>query len=116
MMRAFGADPSVVGIRRDMLGASDARLYSLFDGSETDQYERSESAKEEQMLAFLLASERGVTGELMSRFRRRFGRRAKGSRRRLVEKFMTLYPPGTVPVELRENLLDVLKDAVSPGK
>ena len=115
MMRAFGWDPSRVGVRRDMLQASDGPLYRIFDGKKTDNYERSTEAREEQMLAFLLAVERGLEGPLVARFRRGVGRQAKRNRAALVNKFLTLYPAGTVPVELRPNLLHILNDAVTIG-
>jgi hypothetical protein len=97
-----------------MLDEHDADVYALFGGSKVDNYERSDEAKEEQMLAFLLADERGVQGELMKRFRREFGTRARHLRERLVGKFMRPYPMGTVPGDLRERLTAILTDAGLP--
>ena len=115
MLRAFGVDPASVGIRKDMMSERDADFYALFEGERTDNYERSDEAKEEQMLAFLLADEHGLGGELMKRFRREFATRAGHLRERLVAKFMKLYPMGTVPAELRSPLNAILTDAHLDG-
>lgn len=109
MMRAVGADPAAVGIRRDLMNAGDASLYAVFDGRHTDNYERSREAVEEQKLCFMLAIERGLTGPLADLFKSRFGRRGRA---KLLEKFLHLYPPGTVPVELRSPLMHILNEAV----
>ena len=112
MMRAFGVDPADVGISRDMLGEAHADCYALFAGTKTDNYERSDEAREEQMLAFLLADEKGAQGELMTRFRREFGARARHLHDRLIAKFMKPYPLGTVPTDLRQPLTRILTDAM----
>ena len=111
MMRALGLDPASVGIRRAMLERSDARYYSLFNGRDTDNYERSTEAKEEQELCFLLAIDRGLTGPLVDRFKKEFGRRRR--RKKLLAKFLKLYPAGTVPMELRGSLMAILEDGTA---
>ena len=112
MMRATGFDPRQAGLGRVMTDARDARLYSVFGGSRTDQYERSVEAVEEQKLCFMLALERGLMGPLVERFKTCFRTRGK---EKLLDKFLMLYPPGTVPVELREPLMRILGEAVSRG-
>ena len=109
ILRALGVDPERVGIREKMLSPSHARLYAVFGGGETDNYERSTEAREEQALCFMLAGERGLTGPLVDRFRKQFGRRGKA---KLLKKFLKLYPAGTVAMELREGLLRILKEAL----
>ncbi|HUU43504.1 MAG TPA: hypothetical protein VMX57_06975, partial [Planctomycetota bacterium] len=111
MMRAVGADPSTVGIRRDMMRRTDAGLYRVFDGRGVDNYERSALMKEEQQLAFMLAIENGLTGPLVDRFKKEFGRRGRA---KLLAKFMKLYPAGTVPMELRGRLMGILEEAMRP--
>jgi len=109
IMRALGVDPASVGLRRKMLSPSDARFYSVFGGAATDHYERSADAKEEQMLCFMLAIERGLAGPLVDRFKKQFGRRGK---QMLLEKSLKLSPAGTVPMELRGKLMHVLSQAM----
>ena len=109
-LRALGRDPVDVGLPRPMISERDARYYNVFDGAATDQDERTRESKEQQELAFYLAIERGLTGPLVKRFRARF---RGGSRRdELAAKYLALYPPGTVPAELRSRLLAVLRDAM----
>lgn len=112
-MRAFGGDPRAVGIRREMMGLADASLYAVFEGVRTDQYERSTEARQEQALCFLLAIGRGLSGPLVERFKTRFA--GKFSKQELVKKFLKLYPPATVPMELRGELMRILNEALAPG-
>ncbi len=110
-LRALGVDPASVAFTREFVSARDARYFALFEGHDADHYERTAESKEQQELAFHLAIERGLKGPLVRRFRARFhdGRR----RDELLAKYLALRPPGTVPVELREDLLGILRDAVA---
>jgi len=111
LMRALGGDPRAVGIRSEMMGLADAPLYAVLGGVRTDNYERSAEAREEQALCFLLAIEHGLSGPLIDRFKARFA--GKFSKQELLAKFLKLYPPATVPVELRTDLMTILRDAMS---
>jgi hypothetical protein len=108
-LRALGLDPAEAGLTRPMTAAKDARYYGVFDGRDTDHHERTVEAKEEQELAFHLAIERGLSGPLAKRFRAKF----RDGRRRdaLLAKYLALRPAGTVPAELRPQLLRILADA-----
>jgi hypothetical protein len=110
MMHALGFDPDRVSHGRVMLDEGDAPYYPLFGGHATDNYERPVESVEEQELCFLLAMDRGLAGPLVERFQREFGRRRR--KKKLLAKFLQLYPPATVPVALRQRLMGLLKDAV----
>ena len=107
---ALGIDPASVGLKRGFASASDARFFALFGGRATDHYERTTESKEQQELAFHLAIERGFAGPLARRFKARF---PDGIRRdELLARYLALRPPATVPPELRDGLMRILKDAM----
>ena len=123
---ALGVDPASVGLKRGFASARDARFFALFGpstsrraaslssgGADTDHYERTTESKEQQELAFHLAVERGLAGPLARRFTSRF---PDGIRRdELLAKYLALRPPSTVPPELRDGLMRILRDAMKQG-
>jgi len=71
LMKANGINTKLVGLRSNFLDKKHKELYCLFDGKETDCYEKSKEAKEEQLLAFYLAYKNGQRGYLMDLFKKR---------------------------------------------
>ena len=113
-MLALGADPASVGLPRSMMDARDGRYYAVFDGRETDTLDRSAEAKEQQELAFHLAIDLGLKGPLARRFSARCQDRL--CRDDLLSKHLALFPAGTVPSDLRERLLRILREATGQMK
>ena len=112
MIRAVGADPSQVGFHNRLLRTKHKKLYRLFDGRAVDGYERSDEARDEQLLAFLAAWRGGTRGPLMSYFEADFLPEAAAREDDLRSKFLGLYEPMTVPQRLRKRVLTLYERAL----
>jgi len=87
-MKAHGIDTKRVGFKKDLLSKEHKRLYTIFNGSETDEYEQSKEAKEQQLLAFYLAYKRGEKGYLIDYFKKYYLNKVKKNIKRLKEKYL----------------------------
>lgn len=114
-MMALGINPKTVGLNEPLLGQKKKELYGLFDGEGEDSgvYDKSGLGRDEQLLAFYLAYQRGVKGELMKDFSKKFLLEAKSRERELREKFFSAYEPKSQPYELRAPLLKIFKTELS---
>lgn len=113
MIRAVGGDPRQAGFHHDLLQLKHKKLYRLFDGREVDSYERSEEARDEQLLAFLMAWKNGTRGSLMSRFERDLLPEARRRERELRRRFLAVHEPTTVPPRLGRRLIRLCERALS---
>jgi len=107
MMRATGTDPALVGMDKNMLGKNSRRLYSLFKGKESDSYEKSRGARDEQLLSFLLALRNGSKGKMIDAFKQNHLKEARRREKELVRKFLTLHYGTSIPQEYREKILSI---------
>lgn len=112
-MRANGIDPKTVGFRLNLFEKRYKKLYRLFDGREIDMYEKSEEAKEEQLLAFYLVYRNKQKGNLIDLFKRKFLEEAKSKEDYLVKKFLSLHKSITMPRKIRKNVLSVFEEELS---
>ena len=113
MIRAVGGNPRQVGFHHDLLQMRHAKHYRLFGGREVDSYERSAEARDEQLLAFLMAWRNGTRGPLMSRFEKDFLAEAKRRERHLKKKLFALYEPTTIPPSLAKRVLALYEKALA---
>jgi hypothetical protein len=113
MIRAVGGDPRIVGFHDDLLEARHARHYRLFDGGEVDSYETSAQARDEQLLAFLMAWRKGTRGPLMSRFEKEFLPEARRRERGLRKTLLAPYAPSTIPAPLARRVLALYRKALA---
>ncbi len=107
---AAGIDPALVGFHTSMFGKGKERCFSLFRGEETDCYEMSVQARDQQLLAFRLAADAGFTGACIDRFRRQFAREEQRRHRELLRAYLDLQPAPNLPAPLRRDVARLYAD------
>ena len=101
-MKAFGINTKKIGLR-NMFKKKHKKLYCLFNGKEVDRYEKSQEAREQQLLAFLLAYRQKARGYLIELFKKKFFKEALAKEQELRKKYFKLWP-AQMPRELKEVL------------
>lgn len=112
-MMALGINPKKVGFTQKMLTAKKRHLFAVFPnrkGNQDSAFDQSQAARDEQLLAFTLAYKRGVRGELMNEFARRFGREGRGKELQLREKYFGIHSSNTLTYELKKPLLRIFEE------
>lgn len=106
---ANGVDPKRVGFKGNLLTRAKLHLFSLFSPGRVKEfdYDNSEQAMKEQMLAFLLAYRRGVKGAAMNYFKKRFLKQAKTEEKVLRENFFGIHSTSTVPKTYTKKVLKI---------
>ncbi|MBI2617788.1 hypothetical protein HYW55_06655 [Candidatus Gottesmanbacteria bacterium] len=114
---ALGIDPKRVGFTQVMLGKEKRRLFPVFprkSGVLDSAYDQSGLGRDEQILAFTMAVERGVNGELIHEFKKMFGREARSRKKELKERFFSVYPSRTITYELKKPLYTIYEEELKP--
>lgn len=118
-MRANGIEPRSVGLAVDMFGEDSIRCFPLIrdaaTGVHTAGYDATPCGRDEQLLALLLARERGASGAVIERFEARFLAEATGRRAELEARFLRVQDSRTMPVALRERVMALCREALAPG-
>lgn len=112
-MKANGIDVKRVGFKTDLFQEKYRDLFSLFNGKETDNYEKSEEAKEQQLLAFYMALKNGEKGDLIEKFKEAFLDEAKRREDELHKKFFSIHDVSSIPAEIRDDVVRVYKEELS---
>lgn len=103
---ALGLDPFELGFEASMLEEEKSPHYNLFSESlhRKDTYRR--FIRQEEVLAYHMACQRGVEGPLMDRFRREFLSEAEKRATRLMKRvFRVQSKPGKSRIEIEAALL-----------
>ena len=108
-MKAFDIDPERAGLHKNLFGKRYKRYFSLFGGRATEEQEHSRQAKDEQLLAFYMAAEKGATGYLIDKFKRVYLKEARRRKKKLFKQFFSLYP-AHLPKEVSGKLNRIYKD------
>jgi len=112
-MKAFSIDPGRVGLRNILLSKKNKKLFSLFHGKEVDCYEKSKEARDQQLLAFLMAYENRARGELIELFKAKFLEEAKERETELRKKFFSIYKSKTMPKRIERAASSIYKEELS---
>jgi len=112
MMKAFDFDTKTVGYTKNLLEKKYKKLYALFDG-DVDQYEKSPQARDEQLLAFYLARN-NAKGYLMDLFKKKYLKEAKEREDELRKEFLGIYKSITMPQSIKNQVLSIYKEELSP--
>lgn len=115
-MKAWGIDTSYCGFKHDLLEMEHKKLYSLFGGKKTDQYEESKEAKEQQFLAFYLACKRGERGELIDYFKKNFLSKDKNKVEKLKDKYLKIYDIIDMSEVLKKKVRAIFKEQLEAGQ
>ena len=106
---AIGKHPRAVGFKREMLDKKHEKHYALFEGKEVDHYELSKEARDQQLLAFLMAYRAGVKGYLIDKFKRKYLQEAKAREGELRKKFFKVYPT-PLPRYHKKEIISIYKE------
>jgi len=107
---AVGGDPKKMGIDKNMFGKKDKNLYPIFSDKISGPYEKPREAKEEQLLAFLLAYRRGWRGDLIELFKEKYLCEALRREKELRQKFFGVYKPVNLPKNFQGPILKIFDE------
>lgn len=111
-LKALGINPKRVGFTQSekMLKTEKRHLYSLFNGGDGSAYDASGLGKDEQLLAFYLAYQKRVKGELMNEFVKKYLNEAKKREEELFQTFFSIHPPQTLTNDLKNPVLKIFEE------
>ncbi len=113
---ALGIPLKRVGFTENMLVNKKKNLYSLLQsnaGKKDSAYSESGLGRDEQLLAFLMAYQKGVKGELMTEFVRNHLKEARRKEKKLRERFFGIHTSNTLTYELKKPLLRIYEEELS---
>lgn len=112
-MLAHSFDIKRVGLR-SMLSRRFMNYYRLFGlNPEIDRYEKSNEARDQQLLAFYMAYKNNVKGQLIDLFTKMFLSEAVSREDELRKKFFKIYETN-LPSRIRIKLGSILKEELKP--
>ncbi|OGK61996.1 hypothetical protein A2334_03950 [Candidatus Roizmanbacteria bacterium RIFOXYB2_FULL_38_10] len=109
--KALRIEPTSVGFPNiNMFGLNKKHYYSLFTNSkETSAYGGSGLGKDEQLLAFYLAYQNGVKGELISVYKKLFHKEALRRKKELISTYFGIHSSITLPPRIRGKILAIFR-------
>ncbi len=110
LMKANGVDVKTVGFKRNLLAKKYRDLYCLFKGKRIGSYEKSNEARDEQLLAFYMAYRNGEKGDLIDLFKKEFLGEAKSREDELIKRFFSVHESVTMPKNIKEKVFSVYKE------
>ena len=113
IFKALNIDTKKIGFK-DMLTKEHMKYYSIFNGHVFDNpYDSSGCGRDEQLLAFLMATKNGVKGELIEEFKNRFLDEAIEREDELHKIFFGVHTFDTIPKEFKKKILSIFKEEIS---
>lgn len=109
---AVGGRPEQIGFSQDFFSLRYQSLYPLFNDQIERAYEKPESVRDEQLLAFLMSYRRGVQGELIDLFKSKYLALAESREVELRKKFLDIHELVTVPDFLRQKLIKIYQEEI----
>lgn len=108
-MLANNFNPSIVGIR-PLLEKGFRNYYVLFGmNPEIDRYEKTQEARDQQLLSFYMAYKNGVKGELIDLFKQRFLDEATAREDELRKRFFRVYETD-LPPQIANRLKSIFRE------
>ncbi len=115
--QAHGFDPQQVGLNTDMFQAEFQDLYAVFGRKitvgRTMGYDASPCGRDEQLLAFYLALERGARGALIDLFREECLEEARAREDELRGLFLKVQPTRSLPAPYAERAKAIYAEALA---
>jgi len=114
IFKAFNVNTKKLGFPNGMLSKNHMKYYSIFSSSKKlSSYDSSGVGKDEQLLAFLLATKNKVKGELIDEFKKRFMKEVEDREDELRKKFFSIHKSVTIPKKIKTKLLPIYKEELS---
>ncbi|MDD4332681.1 MAG: hypothetical protein PHT51_01055 [Patescibacteria group bacterium] len=104
---SFGIDPKKIGFKKDFFQKKYLDYYSLFNGRKIILQDKTVCAREQQLLAFLLAYYKGSQGEIMELFKKTYLKEAQEKEKMLRQKFFSPHSSLTIPREIKNKLFNI---------
>lgn len=105
-----GIDPRSVGFVDNMLTSDRKKLYYMFDHKEfTRPLNILFQSWGERLLAFYLASRRGIKGDLITLFESELLPQVRKQKDALFKKYLSIHSTETIPTELKSKLLTLYR-------
>ncbi|MBT3985159.1 hypothetical protein HOD38_00205 [archaeon] len=105
---ANNINPKIANLK-PLFNKEHKKLYCLFQGKEADCYEKSEEARDQQLLAFYLAYKNKARGYLIDLFKKQFLAEAQEREDQLINHFFKLHSMKNLP----KNIVKPLKSIYS---
>lgn len=110
---AFNIPPKDLGLDEYLFDISNKKQYTIFNSKINKVSEMSNQAKDEQLLAFLLAYKNGIQGDLIDLFKNKFLKQTLKREKALRKKFFSIYNPDIIPVQFRKQIVNIYKEELS---
>ena len=109
-MMALGFDPTSVGLH-NMFALEYKKHFSLFTQSkEMRGYDGSGLSRDEQLFAFLLATQRGATGDLIDLFKQENYEEALSREEELRGEFFKVHKPLNIPPAMWKKIKPIFEE------
>jgi len=102
-------DPKIAQLH-PLLDKKHKELYCLFNGKEADCYEKSEEARDQQLLAFYLAYKNNHKGYLIDLFKKQFLKEAQSREDQLHNHFFKLHSMRNLPKNIVQPLKSIYNE------
>ncbi len=109
---AVGGKPCQIGFNKDFFQIKFKNLYPLFNVGVNRAYEKPLAVRDEQLLAFLLTYRRGIKGELINLFAKKYLKEAEKREVGLRKKFLSINKIVTIPAEIKNNVINIYKKEI----
>jgi hypothetical protein len=117
IFKALNINTKKLGFPNGMLSKNHMQYYSIFSSSKNlSSYDSSGVGRDEQLLAFLLATKNKVKGELIDEFKKRFMKEVVSREDELRKKFFSIHKSITIPKKLKSKILAIYKEEISDFK
>ncbi len=107
-MKAFGINTKKLGLK-NLFSKKHKHFYSLFKGREVDRYEQNIESREQQLLAFLLATRQKAKGYLINYFKKHYLKEALTKENELRKKYFRIWP-SNIPKEIKSDVLSIYRE------
>lgn len=112
-MLALGISPQTVGFTENMMIKSKKHFFAVFadrKSTKDSAYDQSSAARDEQLLAFQMASKQGVKGDLLKEFEKSAAKEARRREESLRQKYFGIHTTSTLTYELKKPLLKIFEE------
>lgn len=110
---ALGIPPKRVGFTQNMMVREKRHLFSIFANRKkvlASAYDQSGVGRDELLLAFTMAANKGVKGELMSEFKKTYGREGRAREKQLRGIFFSTHSTYSYSAELKKPLMSIFEE------
>ena len=112
-MKAFNLDFKRIGLRDILSDKKTKEHLVLFDGKETDCWDKGKEARDQQLITFLLAYRNGHRGPLFDMFKEKFLEEAEEREEELRKTFFTVYKSKSMPRKIEKQVSSIYREELS---